>query len=273
MSDVTPRASTSASPASLSTAASEGPIERAFRLLQLVVAAEGTVGVRELGRRAGLPRSTASRLIGILENLGMVARTADGGVVPGSALATLDTERTAAPLLADQLRPLLVDLAQRFGENAALSVDDGDALLYVAQVNSANPVSAPDLSAERHAFHLVAPGLMTMAFWPKARIASALSQSGSPLEAATPQSVTTPQAIRRRLGQARSDGFVWTDQELDVGVNGFAVPVIGVDAECVATISLYGPSYRFSPTASPAVQHEVPRLVAAGASLARPVET
>src|SRR5690349_8988735 len=63
----------------------EGPVHRAFGLLQLVVAAGEPVGVRELARRAGLARSTTSRMLAILAELGMVERTPDGGARPGAA--------------------------------------------------------------------------------------------------------------------------------------------------------------------------------------------
>ncbi len=235
----------------------EGPVDRAFHLLQVVVAAGGPVGVRELGRRTGLPRSTASRLVGTLERLRMVDRTADGDVIPGGALATLQIDKDTAPLLRDRLHPLLVDLVHRFGENAALAVDDGDELLYVSNIASENPVSVGDVSGERHPFHLVAPGLIAMAAWPAKRLANHLA---TPLESATEHSVITPAALRKRISTVRSDGFAWTNQELDIGINGFAVPVV-IDGETVATISLYGPSYRFSPEARPELAGDVATIV------------
>src|SRR5215217_1931481 len=77
--------------------AAEGPVHRAFGLLQLVVAAGEPIGVRELGRRAGLSRSTTSRMLGILAELGMVERTADGEARPGAALATLTRRLDGSP--------------------------------------------------------------------------------------------------------------------------------------------------------------------------------
>lgn len=222
-------------------------MDRAFHLLQVVVAAEEPLGVRELGRRTGLPRSTASRLVGTLERLRLIDRTVDGEVIPGGGLATLQIDRDTTPLLKDRLHPLLVDLVQEFGENAALAVDDGDALLYVSNVASPNPVSVADVSGERHDFHLVAPGLMAMAFWPAARLTEHLR---TPLSAATEFSMTRSSALRQRLRTIAADGFAWTNQELDVGINGLAVAVV-IDDEPTATISLYGPSYRFSPDVLP----------------------
>lgn len=233
------------------------PVERAFHLLQLVVAAGDSIGVRELARRSGLPRSTVSRSLGILADLGMVTRNADGSAMAGSALATLQPSRPERPMLADTLRPLLTELVQTVGENAAVSVDDGDALLYVSQVSGDHPVSVPDVTQERHHFHLVAPGLVTMAWWGRSRLAEYLVD----LPSATEHSITSPKAIRARLREIRESGYCWTDQELDVGVNGFAVPVVH-NNELVATISLFAPTYRFSPAALPDLAANVIALTA-----------
>ncbi len=215
-------------------------------VLQTVVGADKPIGVRELGRRTGLPRSTASRLVGRLTDIGMVERTADGLVVPGSALATLAVDGPQ-PLIRDRLRPVLLALADEHGESAALAVDDGDALLYVAQIDADNAVTAPDVKAERHPFHVVAHGLVLMAYWPSERLDAYLS---GPLAAPTSLSMTDPARIRHRLATVRRQGHVWTEEEFDVGVNGLAAPVMGDDGP-VAAIGLYGPSYRLSPDIKP----------------------
>lgn len=240
-----------------SSTSSTGPVDRAFHLLQILVAAEEPIGVRELGRRTGLPRSTTSRLVGTLEQLGMVDRTVAGDVVPGSALATLHPRSSSTPRLSDRLRPLLAELVRTFGEDAALAIDDGDALLYIHQVASQNPVSVQDVSGERHPFHLVAPGLVTMAWWSHDRLAGYLANQ---LAAPAPNSVTSKQKIRERLRRVRTDGFAWTSEELDVGINGLAVPILD-DDELVATVSLYGPSYRMSAEARPRLAEDVCQLV------------
>jgi len=234
----------------------ESPVDRAFRLLQVVVAAGEPLGIRELARRTGLPRSTVGRLVATLTDLAMVGRTADGAVIAGSALATLQP-RTGEAVLGDRLRPLLAELVVRFGENAALSVDDGESLLYVSQVTTEHAVSVPSVSGNRHDFHLVAPGLMTMAWWEPRRVKSAFP---STLRAATATSVTAPSTLKKRLKEIKTQGYCWTDQELDVGVNGVAVPLLRDDV-LVATVSLFGPAYRLNPHAQPDLGEELRELV------------
>ncbi|MEM7093031.1 MAG: IclR family transcriptional regulator [Actinomycetota bacterium] len=234
----------------------DSPIARSFRLVQVVVAARESLGVRELARRSGLPRSTVSRLVATLTDLEMLERTGDGSVLPGPGLATLQPDAGASPLSV-RLRPLLAELVSTFGEHAALSVDDTDRLLYVAQVSSEHPVSVPDVSGERHHFHLVAPGLMTMASWGDERLADYLAGD---LAAPTPQSLTTTATLRGRLREIAGTGWCWTDQELDVGVNGLAVPIM-IDGALAATVSLFGPAYRFNQAALPEAGAALRRIV------------
>lgn len=241
-----------------------GPVERAFLLLQHVAAAERPLGVRELGRRAGLPRSTTSRMAGQLVDLGMLTRTPDGDLVVGPAVATLQGTTATTPSLEDQLRPLLLDLVERFGESAALTVDTPGGAHYLAQIPGPSAVQVPDSTGESLPFHTVAPGLVLMAGWDPDRLAVYLT---SALAAPTPHTMTDPDALRRRLRTAADQRYAWTDQELDLEVNGVATPV-WLDGTIVAAVSLYGPAYRLNPETRPLLGRQLADAVDAGGALA-----
>ncbi len=236
-----------------------GPVDRAFGLLQLVVAAGEPVGVRELARRAGLARSTTSRMLGILGDLGMVERDDTGAARPGAGLATLTRQVRRSPaVLRDQLRPLTVELERAHGENAAVGIDDGDGFLYLDSARVPAAVQVADPAGQSFPFHLVAPGLVVMSAWSQHRLADYLA---APLVRATEHSVTDPVEIRRRLERIRHDGFAWTDQELDLEVNGLAVPITGSDGRVIGAATLYGPAYRLSAHVRPELGDALARLV------------
>jgi DNA-binding IclR family transcriptional regulator len=242
------------------TSSVEGPVHRAFAVLQLVVAAGEPIGVRELARRTGLSRSTTSRMLGILAELGMVERTPEGAARPGAGLATLTQRVESSPaILRERFRPLAVDLRRTYGENAAVGIDDGSGLLYLASARVPAAVQVADPLGRTYPFHLVAPGLVAMAAWPGDRLAEYL---GGPLESSTEHSVVRPAAIRKRLQRIRRDGYAWTDQELDREVNGLATPIVDARGETVAVATLYGPSYRFAEHLSPDLGREFADFVA-----------
>ena len=154
---------------------------------------------------------------------------------------------------------MLVELVEATGESAALAVDDGDAVMYLSQINSSNPVRAPDVRAERHPFHLVAAGLVMMAGWPDDRLDRHLADG---LVAGTIHSVTDPDTLRDRLVRGRRDGWIWADQELDIGVNGLAT-VVELPSGAVGSVSLFGPAYRFAPDVHPELGTFLRDMVAA----------
>jgi len=239
----------------------EGPVHRAFALLQLVVVADQPVGVRELARRAGLSRSTTSRTLGILAELGMVERTSDGAARPGAALATLTQRLDGSPaVLRERFRPLAAEMRRAYGENAAVGIDDGSGFLYLASARVPAAVQVADPIDRTYPFHLVAPGLVAMAAWPKERLDQYLSER---LPAATAHSVTDPARIRKRLARIRRDRYAWTDQELDLEVNGLATPILDSAGATIAVATLYGPSYRFAEQLHPELGAQFAALVGA----------
>ncbi len=242
-----------------------GPVGRAFLVLQHVAAADLPVGVRELGRRTGLPRSTASRLASQLVDLGMLSRNADGELTVGPAIATLQGRDAVPPAMEDQLRPLLLDLVERFGESAALTVDTPGGAHYLAQIPGPSAVQVPDSTGASLPFHHVAPGLVLMAAWPTSRLDDYLANA---LEPATPHTPTSTADIRTRLAEVADCGWAWALQALDLEVNGLAVPVRNEDGAVVAAVSLYGPAYRLSPDTAPALAAELADAVSTGAALA-----
>jgi DNA-binding IclR family transcriptional regulator len=253
-------------PQETSTSTFSGPIERAFAVMQTVAAADMPVGVRELGRLTGLPRSTAARIAAQLVDLGMLSRTTGGELTTGPAVATLQSSDGEIRIgLKDRLRPLLLELVDQFGESAALTVDTPAGAHYLAQIPGPSAVQVPDSSGASIPFHTVAPGLVLMAAWSDMRLSRYLSE---PLNAATPHTVIKPANIRSHLAIIQSDGFAWADQQLDLEVNGVGVPIIDAAGAVVAAISLYGPAYRLNPTTAPDLGTQLATVVAAATAIA-----
>ena len=241
---------------------SAGPVERAFLIMQTVAAADQPIGVLEIGRRSGIPRSTASRLVAQLEDMSMLERLSDGAVAIGSGIESIRPAGAPHELsLADRARPLLAMMVDRFGESAALTVDTPGGAHYLAGMPGPGAVQVPDSTGHSYPFHLVAPGIVLMSEWPASRLDQYLAGD---LDAANHMSVTDPAAIRQRLDEAREQGGAWTNQELDLEVNGVAVPLRTSTGEMIAAVSLHGPAYRLSPT-------RLPTLIQALTSLPHPV--
>jgi DNA-binding IclR family transcriptional regulator len=216
-------------------------IERAFSVLAAL--ADGPLGVTDVADRAGLPKSTAARLLATLGQEGAVEQLAGGTRYRlGPRLVTLASGVRSTRGLVATARPYLVELAAATGEAAGLSVPDGETVHYIDQVDSPNPVQVRDWTGTRIPMHAVSSGLVVLANLAPAALDAFLAQ---PLAAFTDRTMTDPAALRARLDEVRRDGYAWVQEEFAVGINSVAAPIADATGEVVAAVHLHGPSYRF----------------------------
>ncbi|MAP74679.1 MAG: IclR family transcriptional regulator, partial [Acidimicrobiaceae bacterium] len=94
-------------------------IERTFAVLRALAGRPDSTGVTEVARTTGLAKSTCSRILSSLDDLGIVERIdAAGRYVIGSGLRVLAASGAPAGVLRDLARPYLRELAGRLGESA-----------------------------------------------------------------------------------------------------------------------------------------------------------
>jgi DNA-binding IclR family transcriptional regulator len=223
-------------------------VERAFALLGCL--AGGPAGVSELAARAGLPKSTVSRLLATLEQLGAVEHDTRGGAWRiGATLADLGRTASNGRDLVALARPHLVELSSLTGEAAGLSVLDTGDVHYLVQVAPDRAVNVRDWTGERVPAHVVSSGLVLLAHAPARAVDHYLA---GPLRASTDRSMTDPAALRGRLRQVRERGFEWVHGEFAPEISSVAAPVRGAGGEVVAAMHVHGPSYRFPPDADAA---------------------
>ncbi len=225
-------------------------VNRALRALELI-AEERELGVTELGRRLGVHKATASRLVATLAERGLVERDPltekyrlGFGLIrlAGAAMASLDLVRTA--------RPILEDLADRTRETVNLGVLSGDAVVYIDQVTGTRSIVAVSWVGRRTPLHCTSNGKVLLAFLGDKERDRLLA---GPLDNPTPRSVVKPADLRTQLEEVRVRGYAQTMEELEEGLNAVAAPVRRGDGEVVAALSVSGPAFRMRPVDLPRV--------------------
>lgn len=216
-------------------------VDRAFRLLVAVGAAPSSL--TELARRVDLPVSTTSRLLGTLEGLGAVERSDDLGVYRiGPSILTMASTADSSENLKALAHPELAWLVRHCDEAAGVSVAAGYTMHYLDQVDSDQAVQVQDWVGSRLPMHVVASGVVILASRPEDTLNVYLERE---LESPTRASVIDPSAIRARLEQVRDAGVAWTMEELEIGINAVAAPVITGMGDVIGAVHLHGPAYRF----------------------------
>ena len=225
-------------------------------MLRALAGQSDSVGVSEVARTTGLAKSTCSRILSSLDELGIVERVDEAGrYVIGSGLRALAAAGAPVGMLRDLAEPYLRELAGRLGESAALSVMDGGEGLYVTQVAAPGPVQVTDWTGQRFPLHTIAAGQAFMGSWTDERVATYAADG---LAGFTEATVTTLVGLRQRVGEVRRRGVAWTLGEFSEEITGVAAPVCDPDGEAVASVTVYGPGWRFPGDADTT---EIERLV------------
>ena len=225
-------------------------VNRALRALELIAEA-GQLGVTELGRRLGVHKATASRLVATLAERGMLERDPitekyrlGFGLIrlAGAAMASMDLVRIA--------RPMLEDLADRTRETVNLGVLSGDAVVYIDQVTGTRSIVAVSWVGRRTPLHCTSNGKVLLANVGETERARLLAH---PLERETRSTVTDPATLASQLEEIRRRGYATTMEELEEGLNAVAAPIRRADGEVVAALSVSGPAFRMRPVDLPRV--------------------
>jgi len=63
----------------------------------------------------------------------------------------------------------------------------------------------------------------------------------------TPRTITDARILEKQLRRVLADGYAFTLEELELGLNAVAAPVYAADGRVQAAVSVAGPSYRVTP--------------------------
>jgi DNA-binding IclR family transcriptional regulator len=218
-------------------------LERSFAILRAIASHSRSVGVSEVSRITGLPKSTVSRTLAALEEQGAVDRLDDQGhYAIGEGLVELTARATPLRRLRELARGELPDLTEVLGESCAIAIPDNDEVLYVETFAPESVVQVQDWTGARFPFHVVAAGLAIQSTWRANDVRDYVVRG---LATFTDRSISDGAELSERLNEARRHGHTWTIQEFSDEINGVAAPILGADGRAVAALTAYGPEFRF----------------------------
>lgn len=211
-------------------------IARAAEILRLLQAHPGGLSQAEIGDRLGMARSTVSRILGALDDEGLVAsRGARGPYRLGPEIARMaGTVRLGVVM---DLHPFMEELSRELGETVDLSILDGDRATFVDQVVSPHRLRAISVVGESFPLHCSANGKALLAGLPPERWPSRLTRL-------TPNTITGPAALRKELERVRAEGVAYDREEQTEGVCAVGAALPGVGEQMVA-VSVPVPAQRF----------------------------
>ncbi|ALO92544.1 IclR family transcriptional regulator [Streptomyces hygroscopicus subsp. limoneus] len=238
-------------------------VDRAVSVLE-ILARHGEAGVTEIAEELDVHKSTAFRLLGVLENRGLVAQAKDRGKyylgagvlrLAGAAAVRLDISQEGVPVCRE--------VADELGETVNIAVLDDDAAVNIMQARGTASVTAQNWLGRRTPLHATSSGKVLLAHMPPTLREGLLARS---LPRFTDRTITGAAMLRAELEAVVEQGYGVTIEELELGLAAVAAPVRAHDGKVIAAISVSGPVYRLNADRLPEVAK---RTVAAGAELSR----
>src|SRR3954471_15259154 len=229
-------------------------VDRALSVLE-ILAAHGEAGVTEVAAELGVHKSTAFRLVAVLESRGFVEQLADRGKyrlgfgvvrLAGAAATQLD--------IAQEGRPICEALAADLEETVNIAILDSDRAVNVSQVRGPAALSTHNWVGQGTPLHATSSGKVLLAYAPDAVRKSALSRE---LPRFTPATITDPEELRQHLDQIVERGWGSTVEEYEAGLNAVAAPVRDADGSVIAALSVSGPSFRMGAEDFPRLSRRV----------------
>ncbi|GLW05955.1 IclR family transcriptional regulator [Microtetraspora sp. NBRC 13810] len=216
-------------------------VVNALRVLEEVAALQ-PVGVGELARRVGLPKSTVQRSLRTLHDAGWIRPA--GGEVTRWLLTTkalhVGRRATGELSLRDTARPVMEDLRRRTGETIHLTVPETDAVVLVERLETDKPLRIVLPLGIRLPLHASANGKAVLALLPGEVVDRVLAAGPAGFTGTT---LVDPARIRAELAEVRERGYADNRGEWRSDIAAVAAAVPGPDGP-VAGLSVSTPASR-----------------------------
>jgi IclR family acetate operon transcriptional repressor len=225
-------------------------VERALAVIEQLADLPGGRSHSEIARRLGVNKSIAAKLLTSLERAGYVFRHQQTGQYCLTyKVSNLGLRQLARTNLLDQSSVVLRTLADATGELVRLAVVEQDRVTWVAaSVGQKRTLQIDPAYGLDIRLHIHAAGKAWVAMLPFEEAWPLIMARG--IQAATPHTLTSAQAIRDDLAEARRRGFAMSYEEGELGVGAIAAPVmvrqIDGAGRCVGSVSLAAPTSRMS---------------------------
>ncbi len=219
----------------------------------------------ELAQHLRQNKATLFRVLHTLEQFGYLAKDgASGRYVPGLRLHTLGAAAVQHETLRWQSLPPLQDLAQATGETVHVGILHDGVVVTVQVVEGTHAVRMHSTIGKRSPAHASALGKVLLAHLPDAEVEALLQRQG--MARFTPNTITTPAALREALHRVRQEGYAPDEEEIEAGLRCLAAPITDQTGRPTAALAISAPAWRMTPEA---VAVLLPQVKATAARISR----
>jgi len=220
-------------------------LDRALSIIDALTKVREDASLAELAENVKLHKSTAHRLLSILERHRIVERDSQTGRYRlGLRLFELGTIAMDRFNIRDRARPYLEGLLEELNETVHLCALDAGEILYLDKIEPARSVRMASRIGHRKPAHCTAVGKAILAHLSEAEQDSIIQQHGLPR--VTPKTITTAAELKAEFKPIRERGYALDNEEIEPGLRCIGAVILDYSGRPVAAVSVSAPSFRLT---------------------------
>lgn len=201
-------------------------------------------GITELAEMSGLLKSSTSNMVATLEACGFIERNPVSGKYRlGLKLLRLSNQLYVSHDLRNLLRPHMERLSSSTGENVYLATLNEGEVVYIDAVFPVGSYFARSIIGVSAPLYCTGVGKAIMAYLDDELINSVTARG---FESFTPNTIRDAAVLKQELLATRERGYSIDNMEHEYGIKCVAVPLRDIRGVLVASMSISGPSPRFT---------------------------
>ncbi len=209
-------------------------ISRVSEILRAYQHDERSMTISELGRRAGIPKASVSRIIAEMVEVGFLEREGND-IRLGIRLFELGQQASRPTDLRKFALPHMTELMKATGQTVHLAVLEGTEVVYVQILRSRSTPPLPSRLGGRLPAYATGVGKALLAHSSPELIAEVCSQELVPLG---PKTITDPGKLMLELDAIKANHLAYEREESTINVGCAAAPILNSQGKPIAALSV-----------------------------------
>ncbi|AGK99553.1 transcriptional regulator [Clostridium pasteurianum BC1] len=214
-------------------------VERTLSILEVLSDYENGLGITEISEKVNLHKSTVHRLLNTLMIKDYVEQDEDTNRYKLTLkLFELGSKKVEKMNIVTVARPLLQELMEKTNEVIHLVVREGTEIVYIAKVESQNPIRMYSRIGKRSPVYCTAVGKAMLSYMTDDEVNFIWENSN--IEKLTENTVVDFDKFKGNLGIIEKQGYAIDEQENEIGIRCIASPILDYRGQVCGAISISG---------------------------------
>ncbi|TCL64255.1 IclR family transcriptional regulator [Hydrogenispora ethanolica] len=217
---------------------------KAIKLLDYFTNDAPERGISELSELSGLLKSTVHNIVTTFEQAGFLEKNPETNKYHlGMKVLQLSNNLYATHDLRRIIRPYLEEFCDASRETVYLAKLSEDEVIYIDAIYPIGVTPGRSVIGLKAPLYCTGVGKAILANLPENELQKIIAKG---LEPFTPYTITDPVAFLQEMNLIRARGYAIDNMEHEYGIKCIAVPIQNYKGTTVASVSISGPSLRFT---------------------------